>query len=127
MARCAGWGVRRHRICMRWAARVMRHTARVGSSGIRRRKPARHLPKLSDRDVSTGESPIPPVMWPANGSGFEPSNFSPAGGAQKQWLFLTAARHGYSRETRGIRWFGFCLLGVVLALTLVIQVLGLLK
>jgi hypothetical protein len=58
----------------------------VGSKGIRRRKPAHHLPKVrlpDENDV------IPPnIMWPAPGSGFEADPFSPAGTAQREWWLI---------------------------------------
>jgi hypothetical protein len=65
----------------------------VGSSGIRRRKPARHLPKVGD----TGETGPPHVMWPDEHSGFEPSTFSPAGGARNRWGLVNTLERGWRR------------------------------
>ena len=70
----------------------------VGSMGIRRRKPARHLPKVGR---SGGEvSDTPPVMWPAEGSGFEADPYSPAGTAQRFWWLVQRARPPTAAQQR---------------------------
>lgn len=71
----------------------------MGSSGIRRRKPAKHLPKVSGRvsDVAP-----PNVMWPDSGSGFNSSGFSPAGSAQRSYQFTQGL--GRRRRSRWLVW-----------------------
>jgi hypothetical protein len=73
--------------------RVCEILAPVGSSGIRRRKPAKHLPKVPD----SVEGGPPHVMWPEDHSGFEPSTFSPAGGARNMWAFFNTLQRGRRR------------------------------
>jgi hypothetical protein len=66
----------------------------MGSRGIRRRKPANHLPKVHDLPESVGP---PNVMWPDKRSGFEPSAYSPAGSAKNLWAFIGTLRNGHRR------------------------------
>ena len=66
----------------------------MGSSGIRRRKPAKHLPKVT----GSAESGPPHVMWPDDRSGFEPSSFSPAGGARNMWALFNTLQRGRRRD-----------------------------
>lgn len=75
----------------------------MGSRGIRRRKPVHHLPKVSSRDLPTENDLIPPhIMWPAKGSGFDPSAFSPAGSAQRGWRLTQGLAR--NRRTRWLVW-----------------------
>lgn len=63
----------------------------MGSSGIRRRKPVQHLPKLPNGS----DDAIPPnIMWPEAGSGFDASAVSPAGGAKAQWGLVRSLTRG---------------------------------
>jgi hypothetical protein len=58
-----------------------------------------HLPKVPDgAEVEAGP---PHVMWPDARSGFDPSPFSPAGGARNMWaLFNTFQRGRRPRRDR---------------------------
>jgi hypothetical protein len=58
----------------------------MGSRGIRRRKPARHLPPV--REVDPDDDIPPNIMWPPKGSGFQADPFSPAGTSQRYWLLI---------------------------------------
>lgn len=69
----------------------------MGSSGIRRRKPAHHVPKVSNR---LSDASPPQIMWPESGSGFDASGFSPAGSAQKGWQLT----QGLGRRSRWLVW-----------------------
>jgi hypothetical protein len=96
----------------------------MGSKGIRRRKPARHLPKVRARDLPTENDVIPPnIMWPDKGSGFEANPFSPAGSAQRQWWAINAARRGGSRRVRSMGWLFIVLIGAPLLLALIFSLI----
>lgn len=71
----------------------------MGSSGMRRRKPAHHLPKVSGR---VGDVSPPNVMWPDSDSGFNASGFSPAGSAQRGYRFTQGL--GRRRRSRRLVW-----------------------
>jgi hypothetical protein len=101
----------------RWAI----HTAEMGSKGIRRRKPAHHLPKVSDRDIPNDNDLIPPIMWPSTGSGFEADPLSPTGSAQRQWWLIRAAQRGSNRRTRTLGWLFVTLIAIPVGVGLVIQ------
>jgi hypothetical protein len=58
----------------------------MGSRGIRRRKPAHHLPPV--REIDPDDDIPPNIMWPAKGSGFQADPFSPAGTSQRYWLLI---------------------------------------
>jgi hypothetical protein len=98
----------------------------VGSGGIRRRKPAHHLPKVRDRDLPNEFDLTPPMMWPDKGSGFEASPFSPAGRAQRMWWMMQGARRGRTPRRRAMGWAAIAILGVPLAISLLVQLLHLL-
>lgn len=93
----------------------------MGSAGIRRRKRVRHLNKVSDQAVPGHRDLIPPTMWPADGSGFEPSNFSPAGSMQRQWLMFSAACTGRTRRVRLMAWFTIVVFGLPMVLAVLLQ------
>ncbi len=95
------------------------HTGDMGSSGIRRRKPAHRLPKVRDADLPTENDLIPPnIMWPAKGSGFEADPFSPAGSAQRGWWLLNAARRGRTRRARTLGWIYLLLIAIPITIGL---------
>jgi hypothetical protein len=98
----------------------------MGSKGIRRRKPAHHLPKVSDRDIPNDNDLIPPnIMWPSKGAGFEADPFSPAGSAQRQWWLISAARRGSNRRTRRLGWLFVALIAIPVGVGLVVQLVQL--
>jgi hypothetical protein len=92
----------------------------VGSKGIRRRKPARHLPKVPDIDP---DDDIPPnIMWPPKGSGFQADPFSPAGSSQRSWWLIRRAIGGNPLSFRS-----YLLLMGILAVVVVVAVLAALR
>jgi hypothetical protein len=86
------------------------HTRDVGSSKSRGRKRSRHLPKV--REEAQGD--VPPVMWPARGSGLEASPYSPAGVAQAYWRLVRAKRPRTHRERNQATIAGAVLVGLIL-------------
>jgi hypothetical protein len=88
----------------------------VGSKGSRPRKKRR-----PSRAAATGPAwnEEPPVMWPAAGSGFEASSFSPAGRAQQVWAFARGAS-----SSEGCRRIAVRLLVVLFVLVLILTVVA---
>jgi hypothetical protein len=57
---------------------------------------------VHDTDLSGADEPPPNIMWPPRGSGFDPSGFSPAGTAIRQWRLIR--RLGRTRKGRVVIW-----------------------
>lgn len=70
----------------------------MGSSGARPRKRRHALAKLPDSVDQ--EELTPPVMWPAQDSGFEASPFSPAGAIQRFWWGIRATSRRNKKASR---------------------------
>ncbi len=83
----------------------------MGSSGSRRRV-ERSGGQSDNGPVPTAPAgdPVPPVMWPDAGSGFEADPFSPAGSLQREAMFLRGLSGGGGRVGRAALWV---VLGVV--------------
>ena len=60
--------------------------ASMGSRGIRRRKPAHHLPPV--REIDPDDDIPPNIMWPPKGSDFQADPFSPAGTSHRYWMLI---------------------------------------
>ena len=97
----------------------------VGSKGIRRRKPARHLPPVRTRLPYENDLIPPNIMWPEAGSGFEADPYSPAGTAQRGWWMISALskRQVRTRRLLALPILGFFVWGLVEFVVHLIQAL----
>ena len=75
------------------------HDVRVGSGGIKRRKPHRPLARLKSRRGNPVDEP--PVMWP---EAFEADPFSPAGEVQGIWRLTGGGSDALEAQARRARW-----------------------